>query len=478
MNLSRSFKFCIVAGLIICGCEKQDPPSLILATTEISLPYEGGNEDVSFMTNQSWSVTSSDSWIDLNPVSGNASESFQHIKLTVLENGAEDARHAVVTVTAGTITKTVTVLQAGKPRFTIADFKAKKADKVTWYKLSGEIASIANESYGNFYIFDETGYVYVYGLGEKKVDSNDQSFAKLGLKAGDTVTMMTLRSEHNGVIEAGGTIPAYFVSKTDGAYKLGKKVNSTSAGWLELPSTSATDGQDLLIHTFPDGSRNYAAYWDYKNLVASWVAYPLCAGNIGSSGGRTDSFSLDPLLPRDKQPYIPSAFKSGNVPGSFDRGHQIPSADRLNWRVNLETFFGTNMTPQDNGLNGNTWSNLENKVRTWAKSSSTDTLYVVTGCTGADVNAKYVLDYEDKHIAIPAGYYKALLRMDKDKSYSTVGFYFDNVAGNVTNFKPLAMSIDELEKKVGVDFFVNLPDDVEKAVEAANPADIAWWWSN
>ena len=319
---------------------------------------------------------------------------------------------------------------------------------------------------------------HVYGLGEKQVASNDQSFSKLGLKAGDKITIMTLRSEHNGLIEAGGQTPAYLVSKTAGEYKLGRKVASTTAKWMELPATSATDGQDLLIHSFPDGSRNYAAYWDYKNLVASWVAYPLCAGNIGSNGGRTDSFSLDPLLPRDKQPYLPSAFKTGNVTGSYDRGHQIPSADRLDWRVNLETFFGTNMTAQDNGLNGNAWGSLENKVRTWAKNSATDTLYVVTGCTGADVAAKYVLDYDEKHIAIPAGYYKALLRLSKDGKYAAVGFYFDNVANNTTGFKNISMSIDDLEKKVGVDFFVNLPADVQKTVEAQDPKSENWWWNN
>ena len=478
MKLSHIIPVCLALGFLFSGCGKHEPDSLNLLSTAVSLPSEGGFEDVSIMTNVPWSAASDQDWLRLAPSSGNASDSYQPITLSALENTSETARQAVVTVTAGTLSKTINVTQAGTPRFTIADFKAKKADKVTWYKLTGEIASIANETYGNFYIFDETGYVYVYGLGEKKVESNDQSFSKLGLKVGDVVTMMTLRSEHNGTIEAGGTIPAYFVSKTDGSYKLGRKVASTTAGWLELPSTSASDGQDLLIHSFPDGSRNYAAYWDYKNLVASWVAYPLCAGNIGSSGGRTDSFSLDPLLPRDKQPYIPSAFKAGNTSSSYDRGHQIPSADRLNWRVNLETFFGTNITPQDNSLNGNAWGNLENKVRVWAKSSATDTLYVVTGCVGADVEAKYVLDYDNKHIAVPGGYYKALLRLSKEKTYSALGIYFDNAPNDATYFKNLVMSIDELEKKVGVDFFVNLPDDIEKTVEAANPADEAWWWNN
>jgi DNA/RNA endonuclease G, NUC1 len=465
-------------GAILSGCGKQAPASLNILSTVVNLPAEGGSEEVSIMTNQEWSVSSNQPWLRIAPASGSGSDSYQVLTVSATENLEEASRKAEVTVNAGDLTRMISVTQAGTPRFTIADFKAKKVDKTTWYKLTGEIASIANETYGNFYIFDDTGYVYVYGLGEKQVASNDQSFSKLGLKVGDVVTMMTLRSEHNGLIEAGGQTPAYFVSKTAGSYKLGKKGSSTQAGWLELPATSASDGQDLLIHGFPDGGRNYAAYWDYKNLVASWVAYPLCAGNIGASGGRTDSFALDPLLPRDKQPYIPSAFKSGNASGSYDRGHQIPSADRLDWRVNLETFFGTNMTPQDNGLNGNAWGSLEIKVRNWAKNSATDTLYVVTGCTGADVAAKYVLDYDDKHIAIPAGYYKALLRLSKDKKYTALGIYYDNKSSNDTNFKGLSMSIDELEKKVGVDFFVNLPDDVEKAVEAAKPADESWWWNN
>jgi len=478
MKFSHIIPTCLALGLILSGCGKHEPDSLSVLSTAVSLPCEGGSEDVSLMTNLPWSAVSDQDWLRVAPSSGNASDSYQPITISAVENSAEAARQATVTVKAGSLSKTINVTQAGTPRFTIADFKAKKADKVTWYKLTGEIASIANDTYGNFYIFDETGYVYVYGLGERKAESNDQSFSKLALKVGDVVTMMTLRSEYNGTVEAGGTIPAYFISKEEGTYKLGRKVSSTKAGWLELPSTSASDGQDLLIHSFPDGSRNYAAYWDYTNLVASWVAYPLCAANIGTSGGRTDSFSLDPLLPRDKQPYIPSAFKTGNTTGSYDRGHQIPSADRLSWRVNLETFFGTNMTPQDNNLNGNAWGNLENKVRAWAKSSSTDTLYVVTGCTGADVEAKYVLDYDDKHVAVPVGYYKALLRLSKDKTYMGLGIYFDNAPNSATFFQNLAMSIDELEKKVGVDFFVNLPDDIEKAVEATNPKDESWWWNN
>ena len=242
---------------------------------------------------------------------------------------------------------------------------------------------------------------------------------------------------------------------------------------MELPATSDSDGQDLLIHSFPNGTRNYAAYWDYDNLVSSWVAYPLFAGNIGS-GERTEKFTLNPLLPRGKQPYLPRAYKAGNA-GSYDRGHQIPSADRWSYRVNFETFFGTNMTPQDNGLNSNAWAVLEGKVRDWAKKS--DTLYVVTGCTVAGSD-KYVLDADDKHVTVPTGYYKALLRLSGG-TYSGAAFWFDNKANSASSIqKSMSMSIDQLEEKVGVDFFVNLPDDKEKDVEAESPADVTWWWNN
>ncbi|MCR4823815.1 MAG: DNA/RNA non-specific endonuclease [Bacteroidales bacterium] len=464
-----------VLGFALAACSKSGPASLNLLTSTLSVGYSGGSEDVSFLTNQSWSVSGSESWLTVSPSSGGASDTYQKVTITVAENAEEAERTAQLTLKAGELTKLISVTQEGQPRFTIRDFRAKAADKTTWYRLTGEIASISNDSYGNFYIVDETGYVYVYGLCETQQSTNDQSFSKLGLKVGDTVTMMTLRSEHNGTIEAGGQTPAYFVSKTAGEYKLGKKVSATKADWKELPATSSSDGQDLLIHYFPDGKRSYAAYYDYNNLVSSWVAYPLFSGNIGTNTGRTDSFSLDPLLPREKQQYNPSTYKAGNITGSFDRGHQIASADRNDIRVNIETFFGTNMTPQNHDLNGGLWGNLENKVRDWAKKS--DTLYVVTGCTVAG-STGYVLDSEGKHITVPTGYYKALLRL-ADGAYTAAGFYFANEkpASNSLQ-KSMAISVDELEKKVGVDFFVNLPEATQSSVEAQNPAEVAWWWNN
>jgi DNA/RNA endonuclease G (NUC1) len=478
-HLKKTIIVCLLIAAAI-GCTKPVLANLTMVTSFLSVVASGDAQDISFKTNQSWSISSDAAWVTAHPTSGSASDSYQFVTVTVAPNTETAERTATLTVTAGEKSAQVSIKQSGKPvasRMTVQEFRNKKADETTWYELSGEIASILNDEYGNFYLVDETGMVYVYGLckTQRPKGGNDQSFAELGLKPGDKVTMKTLRSEHNGTIEAGGQTPAYFVSKEEGTYRLGRKVASTTAQWMELPATSAGDKQDLLIHYFPDGKRSYAAYYDYEHFLSTWVAYPLHAGNIGT-GSRTDAFALDPLVPRAQQQYNPTGYKEGNVKG-LSRGHQIPSADRLDWRVNLETFYGTNMTPQDETLNGGAWDGLENRVRKWAKNKDTDTLYVVTGCSVAG-SSQYVLDGDGKHIPVPVGYFKAVLRLAKDKSWSAAAFWLDNKPLSGIDVKNVAMSVDDLEKKVGVDFFVNLDADTQKTVESADPTQVAWWWNN
>ena len=265
---------------------------------------------------------------------------------------------------------------------------------------------------------------------------------------------------------------------------------SPETDWLELPAIP--DGTDAFAHSMTVGSvktRNYSFIWDEKNLVAPWVAYPLCKSFIGS-GSRTDQWALDPLLPESKQPVLYRGFKEGNA-GWYARGHQIPSADRLNYSANVMTFYGTNMTPQiQNGFNGDIWWTLEDKVRGWARDS--DTLYVVTGCVidykdGETV--KYALDNYGKKVTVPTSYYKVVLRYQTNpqigyygySGYSACAVWMDHkVYSTKTVDSRYSMSVDDLEKRLGIDFFVNLPakigEDAAAKVEAEDPAKIAWWW--
>ena len=259
----------------------------------------------------------------------------------------------------------------------------------------------------------------------------------------------------------------------------------TQTGWLELPALPDQSGIDYFTHWYTKGGarqRNYSFSWDYDNLVAPWVAYALNRGTIGS-GSRTDAWNIDPLLPEDSQPVLYHGFSRGSMDIKIDRGHQCPSADRLTHDANVQTFYSTNMTPQiGENFNQSIWANLETMVRSWANNS--DTLYVVTGCvtTGSQ---DYALDNVGKKVTVPTAYYKALLRYSNvktigKKGYVACAFWLDHKEySDITITKSYMLSIDELEDRLGIDFFVNLPaligDDDAAAVEAEDPAQQPWW---
>ena len=247
--------------------------------------------------------------------------------------------------------------------------------------------------------------------------------------------------------------------------------------WLELPATDH-DGRFFFTRnmTIKSGDiRNYSFYLDTAAKVSVWVAYPLNSVLMGS-GSRTNEWGIDPKVPEKYQAVI----AYGAFRGGYQRGHQIPSADRLDRDANVTTFYGTNMTPQRGELNEKVWAALEGKVRDCSR--QVDTLYVVTG---ADIegSTEYAFDNMDKKITVPVGYYKALLGYKKDRSigsttggYFAIGFYFEHKGYADDDIKAQSMSIAELEKKIGYDLFVNLPAKVGADTAAKVESEVDSWW--
>ncbi len=257
----------------------------------------------------------------------------------------------------------------------------------------------------------------------------------------------------------------------------GGPLNPAKTEWLELP---AMDNPDLgyYTHSFEmDGKtyRNYSFGWSQKDRVALWVAYPLCRLYTNGSAGRTNEWALDPLLGED------SAAPFGGYAGDYARGHQLPSADRqCCYEANAQTFYGTNMTPQLNAHNEKIWADLESKVRGYANSS--DTTYVVTGVIVSETS-KIEKDSYGKNVTVPDAYFKAVLKYSKSSTLGTwnaAAFFLEHRAYSGSVGKEHSMSIDELEKKTGLDFFVNLPAkvgaDQAARIEAAVPANSSVWW--
>ncbi len=112
-------------------------------------------------------------------------------------------------------------------KVTVQQFLNAEVNADVWYELTGVVRNLANTTYGNFDLVDESGSIYVYGLTATKVASNDKSFSSLGIEEYDTVTLIGTRDDHNGTAQVGG--PAYYVSHVDGeAPDLGDNVATIS----------------------------------------------------------------------------------------------------------------------------------------------------------------------------------------------------------------------------------------------------------
>jgi len=232
--------------------------------------------------------------------------------------------------------------------------------------------------------------------------------------------------------------------------------------FMEIPELSHIENTIIITHYLPEQEksniRNYSILYDTIQKVAYWVAYPLHDIYLGNSG-RSEAWNYDPLIARHLQPRASRGLQG------FDRGHQLPSADRTYSRAgNVTTYYFTNMTAQNASLNRGVWETLESRVRTWV--ARCDTLYVVTGAmitTACDNEIQYSLDNDGRDMAIPKYYYKAIAQK-RGENYYTAAYKIENIAPVNRNIDAYRMTVTELEEKTGFVFFPALPKNAKDTV--------------
>lgn len=255
-------------------------------------------------------------------------------------------------------------------------------------------------------------------------------------------------------------------------------VDPKKVSWMELPAMDNT-AYGYYSHSFAMNNkpyRNYTFAWSQKDLVSTWVAYPLSKTYTNKAVQRAeDAWAYDPLLGKE----LSSAPFTGYA-GDYDKGHHVASADRLCCReANDQTFYGTNIAPQLASHNQGLWAQLEDHVRSIANAS--DTTYVVTGCL-LDGATEFSTDSDGKKVTIPTAFFKALLRYEANATgnvWTGAAFFTEHKEYSTYTFKSFAMSIDELEQRTGFDFFVNLKEEIgaeaAAAVEAQDPTKYSVW---
>ncbi len=241
---------------------------------------------------------------------------------------------------------------------------------------------------------------------------------------------------------------------------------------IEVPALKKS-GTTFIQHSTAVGNDSVMTFcleYDKEKHHSLWVAFRF----DGNTRNKTVSRSDDPF---QDDPKISSDQKIGNrgFGGIYNRGHLCASADRLYSReANEQTFYMTNMSPQIGSFNQGYWITLEEFVQTKGRDSNfADTLYV---CKGGTIGDKQILEYVTRpnglEVPVPKYYFMALLRV-KNNTYSSIAFYMEHKEYGYTYKHHVSMAemaknvvtVDRLEELTGIDFFHNLPNSVESAVE-------------
>jgi endonuclease G len=216
-------------------------------------------------------------------------------------------------------------------------------------------------------------------------------------------------------------------------------------------------GLPIIKHSY------FTLGYSEKDEQASWVAYELDKKRLLKGGvERTDNFRPDPNVSTGSS--SPSDYSASG----YDRGHLCPAGDMaFNENAMSETFFMSNMSPQIPACNRGIWKELEEQVRDWTKINGH--LYVVTGPVLALRSLKKI--GKQNKINVPKMYYKVLLDYSETNP-KAIGFLVPNAASNepLENF---AKTVDEVESLTGLDFFPDLPNNIENKLESSY--DIKKW---
>ena len=208
----------------------------------------------------------------------------------------------------------------------------------------------------------------------------------------------------------------------------------------------------------------YFLQYDNEREQARWVAYELTKDEVlNGILSRTDNFRKDPKVD------LGSATLDDYEGSGFDRGHLAPASD-LAWSLESmsDSFYLSNMSPQDPSFNRGIWKKLEVQVRNWAINN--EAIYVVSGTLYLEDRGAI----GDSHVDIPSHYYKVIYD-GVEPDVKAIALIFENKASKEP-LKNHVITIDSLEELSGLDFLANLDDEKENDLEDDMKPE-EWSWS-
>ena len=219
-----------------------------------------------------------------------------------------------------------------------------------------------------------------------------------------------------------------------------------------LPASSTGE---VVRHTY------YTLSYVEDHEQAEWVAYELTRQRLNNNWADRGGLTFKP----DPEVRTESATPRDYTGTGYDRGHLCPAADMSFDTLALsETFFMSNISPQDKGFNKGIWREMEELTRDWARKYGQ-----VLVVTGPMLSRQGVKQIGFSKVTVPVGFYKAVYA---PKQNIAIGF----IVPNQVSTRPVmeyAFHLDYIEQLTSIDFFPKILTGENEKVEAA--IDKSFW---
>ncbi len=240
------------------------------------------------------------------------------------------------------------------------------------------------------------------------------------------------------------------IKNSAGAERTQKGISPKSVGETEqLMEVAVPDAlcQEMVEYT------GFTVSFNADLHIPNYVVYELTRSEVQGEEPRSNKFLCDER--------VKGCPTTTDYTGSgYDRGHMAPAADmKWNKKAMKESFYLTNICPQNHSLNAGGWKRLEEKVRAWADRDSA--IIVVSGPLLDGPVSRLA-----SGVAVPTGFFKVVLAPFASP-VRAIAFVYKNEGGQ-KKVELQATSVDEVEQLTGFDFFSSLPDDIETEIEKSS----------
>ena len=219
MKLRHIFGLAL-AALLAVGCSDDytlNPlDSIAIDQTYVALPETGGDATITINARQAWSfddifmtiVRNADGtrdttyaptpeWLTVTPLTGEAGETTVRLHAEAVNGG----RETELRLSVGDDKQFISVRQGSLEAADATCAEVISGPEGKTYRVKGAITAIANTHYGNLYINDGTGEVYIYGTNDRDGKKGNDPIDSWGLEVGDVITVEGPKQLYNGTVE-------------------------------------------------------------------------------------------------------------------------------------------------------------------------------------------------------------------------------------------------------------------------------------